>query len=195
MKNTISIDFLKKVIDYNPETGIALWKPRNDSLMGDTNLTQSWNDKFAGKPAGSLSSKGYIIVSFKHNIESGGKLCKILMHRIAWALVHNEWPESMLDHDNGIRHDNRIANLKLSDNSKNGKNSVPRSGSGYKNICWDKTRNKWLVTLKTNGKVTNIGRFENLEEAIIERNKSYKEHGYPIARDNPNLDYIKECVK
>lgn len=192
MKNTISIDFLKKVIDYNPTTGIALWKTRDDSLMGDPNLTQSWNDKFAGKQAGSLTANGYIVVSFKHNIETDGKLCKILIHRIAWALVHNEWPESMLDHDNGIRHDNRISNLKLSDNSKNGKNSVPRSGSGYKNICWDKTRNKWLVTLKTNGKVTNIGRFENLEEAIDNRNKSYILHGYPPARDNPNQDFISD---
>lgn len=192
MKNIISIDFLRKVIDYNPETGIALWKYRDDSLMGDPNLTQSWNDKFAGKPAGSKVKTGYIVITFKHKLETDGKVCKILMHRIAWALVHNEWPESILDHDNGIRTDNRISNLKLSDNSNNGKNSIPRSGSGYKNICWDKSRNKWLVTLKTNQIISNVGRYSTLKEAIDNRNKYYILHGYPPARDNPNQEYIQD---
>lgn len=191
MKNRISIEFLKKVIDYNPITGEAIWKIRDDSVMGDPNMTQSWNDKFAGKQVGSLMSNGYVVVSFKHNTETNGKLCKILLHRIAWAMHNGEWPNVMLDHDNGIKSDNRISNLKLSNNSKNGKNSIPRSGSGYKNICWDKNRNKWLVTLKTNGKISNIGRYETLNKAIEERNRHYIIHDYQPARDNPNLEYIK----
>jgi transcriptional regulator with XRE-family HTH domain len=38
--------------------------------------------------------------------------------------------------------------------------------SGTKNVYWDKSRNKWRVSFKTDGKNVMVGRFESKEEAI-----------------------------
>jgi len=43
--------------------------------------------------------------------------------------------------------------------------------SNEKYIYWDKANYKWRVNIIVNGKTINIGRFENLAKAIIERDK------------------------
>ncbi|EHB7575351.1 HNH endonuclease, partial [Escherichia coli] len=36
---------------------------------------------------------------------------RLYVHRIAWLMVYNDWPTDVIDHINGDRSDNRIANL------------------------------------------------------------------------------------
>lgn len=42
-----------------------------------------------------------------------------------------------------------------------------KNTSGIKGISWDKTRDKWKVSKKVNGKTINIGRFKNKEDALM----------------------------
>lgn len=47
-----------------------------------------------------------------------------------------------------------------------------RNANKYKNICWNKERNKYQVAICKNGKNKTIGRFASLEEAVKARNAS-----------------------
>jgi hypothetical protein len=60
-----------------------------------------------GRRVGSLSSYGYIKIGRRNGPE-------MLAHRLIWEIVNGPIPEGMqINHINGIKTDNRIANLEL----------------------------------------------------------------------------------
>ncbi len=75
-----------------------------------------------------------------------------------------------IDHINTNIRDNRKENLRVITVSDNGKNRAKRNRnnkSGYRNVCWLKSYNAWVVQLQINGKNTILGKFpkDKLEEA------------------------------
>lgn len=79
-------------------------------------------------------------------------------------------PKGMdVDHINRDKLDNRKKNLRICTRSQNNINQLAKSNnsSGHKGIGWDKARSKWRAQIKVNGKSKSIGRFENLEDAIV----------------------------
>ena len=103
MKAAPDIKLMKEVLDYDPTTGIFTWKSEIGSRVR------------VGSQAGGIDSAGYVRISFD----------KVLYpaHRLAWYWVHGEWPKT-LKHLNGVKTDNRIANLQP---------SFKDSETGYKN--------------------------------------------------------------
>lgn len=86
------------------------------------------------------------------------------------------------DHISHNTLDNRRSNLRLvtiSQNSKNRKGKNSNNKSGYRNVCWDKRTEKWMVQLQVNGKNKVLGKFKDVDEAgaFAEemRNKHYGE--------------------
>ena len=67
--------------------------------------------------------------------------------------------------------DNRLCNLRWVSRGENRINTPLCSGNttGYKNITWDKRRNKYMVIIQRDKKITQK-RFNMLDEAIIYRN-------------------------
>ena len=155
---------LRKLIEYDPDTGLLKWKPRENNA--------SFNSKHAGKPAFAQLSDGYLTGRL------GGKNFKA--HRIAWAVNQGEWPLGQIDHINGIRSDNRLSNLRVVSNSENGKNQKSRSSnrSGEPCVNWFARDQKWWVKITANGHQKHIGYFDRLEEAVSARNAAWKEHGF-----------------
>lgn len=51
------------------------------------------------------------------------------LHRMAWFYVHGEWPKGQIDHINHDRKDNRIANLRVVDNTENHRNRPLQSSN------------------------------------------------------------------
>ena len=97
------------------------------------------------------------------------------MHRLIMG-----FPKSGIDHKNGNKLDNRIANLRICSqkenqaNSKKGKNNT----SGFKGVSWDKSRKKWRAYLTKNYKQQFIGRFDDKKEAAkAYNNRARKEFG------------------
>jgi hypothetical protein len=145
MTTTITTERLRELMDYRD--GSLYWKhsPRN-----------GWE----GKPVGFKSKEGYLITRVN------GKLCKV--HRLVWLWHGNELPK-MLDHINGVRHDNRIENLRPcldAENARNRKLDVKNS-TGYANVVWNKANQNYNVQIRVDGKKKHIGAFDNVELAAL----------------------------
>lgn len=54
--------------------------------------------------------------------------------------------------------------------------------SGYKGVVYDKIRNMWRAQLVFKGKCHNLGRFEDIVDAVIARKKAEEEYFSPILR-------------
>jgi len=94
------------------------------------------------------------------------------MHQAVWAYFNGEQPSgSVIDHINGDKLDNRIENLRITDNHTNkrrGSNKKYKSNtSGMTGIVVCSATGKWKVSFRKNGKLYYFGVYEDIEEAKI----------------------------
>jgi len=73
-----------------------------------------------GKRVGSPTRSGYVQVGFNGRA--------VLAHRIIWLMQTGKWPDLQIDHINGIRNDNRLANLRVVSNAQNQYNRHKKVG-------------------------------------------------------------------
>lgn len=146
------IDYAIEFLDYNKDTGVFLWKKKPKMVNRPTKCNP-------GMEAGSLHRSGYktMTINKKH----------IQLHRLAWVLCNGRIQTEMIDHINGVRHDNRLANLRLATRSQNLHNSNPKkcSTTKIKNVQWDSDSGKWRVRVRVNGTRHHVGRFDDINEA------------------------------
>lgn len=149
------IEYLRQIIDYNPETGALTWKD--------------------GRPAFGDSGHGYLSMSLRRN----GSRFKFYAHRVAWAISYNEWPE-VIDHMNGNRKDNRLCNLRSVSTSINGRNAKRRADntSGANGVHYHKSRRKWIAYIDTDGSRTYLGYFTAKDEAVAARKRADASNGF-----------------
>lgn len=153
----MNISSLKDLLSYNPETGELHWVAKGKG-------------KIKKKAAGTITYAGYVGVMIE------GK--RIQAHRIAWALHTGEWPKDQIDHINGIKTDNRIANLREATNAQNGKN-LPVSKSnktGVPGVCFDSQTGKWRAYIRVDHKMMNLGRFTDFDAAVRCRKQAEEIH-------------------
>jgi hypothetical protein len=107
-------------------------------------------------------------------------------HELAWYFVHGVWPENGVKHINGVKDDNRIANLQEKTTRHNAEleNPARRStASGVKGVNWNS--GKWQAKIMVEGKDFHLGRYTRLEDAAAVRlaAENYIWRGpYPKAR-------------
>ena len=73
-----------------------------------------------------------------------------------------------VDHKNSNTLDNRKSNLRIvldSNNSMNRKGKNKNNTSGYRNVSWSKSCNKWVVQMQINKKNKILGQFDDVHEA------------------------------
>lgn len=144
----ISQEELKKVLEYTPNTGVFIWRKRLSTRIK------------LGDPAGNISPTGYLEIRIHTKLYGA--------HRLAWLYVHGSFPEADVDHINGVRHDNRISNLRPATRTENNHNLPIRvsNTSGHQGVSWDKDRKKWLAQLSHNKTRILFKRFESQSDAI-----------------------------
>jgi hypothetical protein len=177
-KKPPSPSVLRQLIDYDHETGALVWRVRHGSFFtdGEKSAIQSmrrWNTRYAGKPA--LNCKGN--AGYFKGVIFGEAY---LAHRVAWAIYSGSWPENEIDHINGDRLDNRIANLRSVTSQENSKNvSIgSRNTSGTIGVHWREDQSRWVASINKKGKLKYIGSFKSKNEAIQARAKANLEYGY-----------------
>lgn len=151
---------LKSLLDYNVITGVFTRKVRTSNSIN------------IGDVAGNDDGAGYIQISLK------GKTYRA--HRLAWLYCHGEFPSDSIDHINGVKDDNRIANLREANCEVNSKNSKLRSDnkSGVMGVVFCKARGKYQVRISKNKKTIQLGYFDNLEDAKNTRLQAELKYGY-----------------
>lgn len=73
-----------------------------------------------------------------------------------------------VDHKNNDGLDNRKSNLRVvldKNNSTNRRSKNKNNTSGYRNVCWSKSYNKWIVQMQVNKKHKVLGQFDDVHEA------------------------------
>lgn len=112
---------LHEFLEYNAETGILTWKERAAHHFKGEGAASRFNLLYAGKAAGGKVGNGYLMLPFK---DESGKRLMFYAHRIAFALHYGRFPVAEIDHINGIRTDNRVANLREATRIQNAANTV-----------------------------------------------------------------------
>lgn len=151
---------LKELFRYAPDTGVF------------TRLVSVASMARAGDIAGNTDGQGYL------RIRVEGKLYKA--HRLAWLYTNGEFPQDQIDHINGVRDDNRIANLRAVNRTENMKNTKIRTDntSGVLGVGWHKGTDKWLATINVKGVKKYLGYFTDIKDAVAARKKANILYGY-----------------
>lgn len=144
--NTIPIEELRRILDYNPETGEFTW------------LVAPAYWKRAGTPAGGLR-KGYKVIGWNGKVFTAS--------RVAWALYYGEWPPHEVDHISRDPSDDRIANLRLATSGENKRNRGVRkdSGTGVKGVRLHKPTGRYQARIRHMGREFHLGLFDEIDKA------------------------------
>jgi hypothetical protein len=186
----VTYEEVRLFIDYDPHTGDMRWKTRDvEHFAGSEReadiAARKWNTKFAGKPAINSLSKGYLTGRIRY--------VQVYAHRLAWMHFHGENVEKgmYLDHVNGDRADNRIANLRVVTPRQSAFNLPPRSArSKHKGVYFDARRGHWYARIRVDGTERSLGRFMD-EDAAAEAYRLAAElyqgaHAYHLSREEAN---------
>ncbi len=139
---------LKEILDYDPLTGVFIWKvPRKKGAIR------------SGTIAGCLEGRGYVAIKiFRKQWKA---------HRLAWLYMTGEHPIGEIDHINGVRTNNAWSNLRQASHKQNGENIKLRNDntSGFRGVCFDKRRGRWMAKVEHYKKQYNLGYFDTAELA------------------------------
>jgi hypothetical protein len=141
------VNRVRELLDYDAGTGEFTWK------------VDRAHNATAGSKAGCINEHGYVQVFVDRKKWRG--------HTLAWFYVHGEIPRPMLDHINGIRHDNRLSNLRIATreiNTQNLKRARRDSTSGLLGVVKERG-NRWKAEIQANGKRIYLGCFSTPQEA------------------------------
>lgn len=143
---TLTQEYLKSVVSYDPETGIF------------TRLVATSSATKVGAILGTQKSDGYLIGYVN------SKLYR--MHRLAWYYMTGYWPMVLIDHINGVKNDNRWCNLREATKIQNAYNlKMHKSNTtGFKGVVMIHAT-KWKAQIREAGTVNHIGYFDSAIEA------------------------------
>jgi hypothetical protein len=127
---SLTLRRVKQVLDYDQDTGVFTWK-----------VATATSTK-VGTVAGTVYD-GY------RRITIDG--VRMFAHRLAWWYSVGKKPTRLIDHINGLRDDNRIANLRQVTPSENNQNQVHR---GY---YFDRERKQYRAKISVGGKTYSLG--------------------------------------
>lgn len=147
---------LRELLEYDPTTGLVTWK-------------HSTQQTKAGTEAGSKYPSGYRVIGINY--------ARYPAHVLAWVLHTGTWPRKgfEIDHENGIRDANHFSNLREATRAQNQHNKVGHGASGFKGVTFCKRENKFVASIRKNGRNRHLGYFTKPEEASTAYAKAAQE--------------------
>lgn len=124
-------------------------------------IEKHMSDGSIRKSPGSLNNRGYM------RTWMGGR--PMYVHRLVWEHVNGPIPEGLeVDHINGVKHDNRIVNLRLvtrGQNLQNQHHCHSRNRAGVKGVTLEPSTGNWTAHIRVNGQRYYLGYFTTIEDA------------------------------
>ena len=134
---------LQQLLDYNPLTGIFVWKVTRGKIR-------------AGSIAGTFNM-GYMQIRIDYKIHKA--------HRLAWLYTTGETPVGEIDHINGDKIDNRIVNLRVVTSRQNNSNRRCHREGHLVGTSLRKDLDRWVAHISINGRLKHIGFYDTQLEA------------------------------
>jgi hypothetical protein len=139
---------IKSVLHYEPHTGFFTWLVRSNNFVK------------LGSVAGTVNKHGYTMV----------RIDKVHYpaHRLAFLYMTGAFPEHDTDHINGMRTDNRWANLRAVTRSENQQNlggARANNRHGLLGVFPVSAGVRFRAGITINGKKHNLGTFDTPEQA------------------------------
>lgn len=150
---------LKRVLHYEPKTGIFTW------------LINIGSGGKPGKVAGCKMSIGYIQIGIYTK--------RYRAHRLAFLYMLGYMPEEV-DHEDHIRHNNKWKNLRAASSKINKQNQPKMSTntSGIMGVTWNTATDKWRAQIMVDRKNIYLGTFQNKYKAIAVRKAAEVMYGF-----------------
>jgi hypothetical protein len=145
---SVSVARLRDMLKYDPNTGLVVW------ILPQSNRVRP------GEQAGGITRLGYLRVGISGR--------DYMVHRVAWALHYGGWPAGVIDHMDGNKVNNRIANLRdvpASVNMQNRRSATGGSSSGLLGASWHAASGRWHARIKIGGRTTSLGYHATPEDA------------------------------
>ena len=133
----------------------------------------------SGKRAKPGDEAGYKAKNGYRRIGINGK--EYPTHWIVWWMHGRIIPPGFeIDHENHIRDDNRIENLRLVTRKQNSQNHTRRitNTSGYTGVFWNKRVCRWNVQVTVDGRCISGGYHDSIESAVAARNELWERYGF-----------------
>jgi hypothetical protein len=172
----IDADYVRKRLEYDPDTGVFTWKPRIDD--------KRWTAQFAGGVAGSINNKGY------RRIRIDGE--SYVAARLAWVYVYGEWPKNQIDHINRKRDDDRLVNLRDVTHTENNNNRSDNNGCP-EGVYWITRKAKYQAQIPQSVPIFGNTYLGQYKDSII-AGEVVKE-GIEIIFGNEDEETIKRLLK
>lgn len=161
------LDDLACMLLYDKQSGLLFWNisPRPGINPGD-------------RVSRHIPVKGHLQIEFRGNY--------FQQHRVIFYMMHGYLPD-VVDHIDGNKTNNKIDNLRPSNDLTNARNKRigSRNSSGYKGIIRRKSKDDWIARIGVNGKQVHIGIFKNKHIAAHEYNKAAIKYHGEFATLNP----------
>lgn len=137
---------LLDAISYDPLTGSFCWTHHASVYVN-----------VRGKPTATSGVKGHRQIKFMDQ--------QLKAHHVAWCITHGYWPIE-IDHENGIRDDNRIANLREATRLENQRNRLVSANSttGFKGVS-KRRYGGYEAMIQVHGKKQYLGKFLDPKDA------------------------------
>lgn len=163
-RKPICRDEVRRLFDYRD--GKLYWR------------VKVWTNVRPGDRAGSRKKHGYRAVTIDG--------AEYMEHRLVYQWHHEGPVPDYIDHINGAKNDNRIENLRASDQRLNQGNRKAQAGaSRYKGVRWD--FGGWRAAITVNRREESLGRYRTEEEAAT----AYNERALEVFGDHAKLNEIE----
>lgn len=183
-------DIVREFLDYNPKTGVFLWRWRSiewfdpDGWKGPLRSQCSFNSRFAGKQAFTRKQK---------SSTNTGYYCYGCMlgethsaQRVAFMWMTGRWP-SEIDHIDRDGTNNRWSNLREVTRSENRRNvwrirsfkgkPLKFKHAGVKSL----TNGTFQARIAVNKRMIYLGAYPTIKQAIVARQEAERRYGFAPA--------------
>ena len=149
MSDLPSRDEIIELLQYDQDTGMFRWRKSNGGRAK------------AGATVGCPTAAGYL------RVRVYGRL--FYLHRLAWLCATGDWPSGHIDHINGDRTDNRLSNLRETNEQENAWNRQKQTNntSGFTGVTYNKANDRWIAQIKDCGVPVYLGSFKNKTDAAF----------------------------
>jgi hypothetical protein len=164
----LSVERLREVLDYNPQTGVFTWK---------VNLGRRAR---SGNVAGGVCSKGYLAIRLDGVLHKAHRLAMYFSDGAPCVSEH-------IDHIDRDKLNNRLCNLRKLSCSENLQNAKinSKNKSGAKGVNWSEANGKWQARITLHRERIRLGFFNNIADAIAARKAAeIKYHPFRVTSES-----------